>query len=248
MRTLPSITLVISILTQAPCFADETSITSRFSTETLKKIEALRQNQSSYLQPMNEVTVILDTPAPRPTPFLPAPQDSQTKSSKPVLVSGNRPQNPQPSPGKVGLQIQIEDIHNGTGEIPLDSIQLKTKFAAKPLSTPPTNWQLELHEQTPSITQEVEINPGTTISLSIQPHVLVPVTDGSTSFSLPEIGYLPAQKYAQTTTISSILGSSIAQLDEDSKQLGNAIDGLQRLLASLPVPTATPEPTNPTEQ
>ena len=62
-------------------------------------------------------------------------------------------------------------------------------------------------------------------------------------FTISEPGFDPSLGYQQTSTVGSILANSIRQLDEDAKQLGNAIDNLQQLLVSLP----KPEPAPPTE-
>ena len=73
------------------------------------------------------------------------------------------------------------------------------------------------------------------------PHVLVPDTDGSTTFPVDEPGYDSALGYQQTATIGAILTNSLQRMEEDSKQMGHAIDSLQQLLVSLPKP-AEPEP------
>jgi hypothetical protein len=128
------------------------------------------------------------------------------------------------------------------GAIDPSQVKLKANFPAKPLATAPNGWKLERSEQAPVFRKDVELQPGTTITLSIRPHVLAPDADGSQTFSVGEPGFEAAQGYLQKNTVSSILGTSVAQLDRDSLQLGNAISELHRLLASLPKP---PEPANP---
>ena len=70
----------------------------------------------------------------------------------------------------------------------------------------------------------------------------------TTTFSVPEPGFDPALGYRQNATVGAVLARSIRQLDEDSRDLGNAIDKLQQLLVSLPKPEPAaeiipPEPT-----
>lgn len=195
MTVKPILTLSIALLTPSVTLAENTN-TQKFSDETLRKIEAFNNNRAAYKQALNEVTVILDPPAPRSIPILPPAEVIEKKPSKPVLVSGTRPSDSAPSTPDDGLRIHVEEIKTGNGTIAPESIRLKTKFAPKPLASPPANWRLDLQDQTPAITQEVEIEPGIVISLSIQPHTLTPITDGSTSFSLPEIGFNPDNEYS----------------------------------------------------
>jgi hypothetical protein len=62
-----------------------------------------------------------------------------------------------------------------------------------------------------------------------------------------EPGFDPALGYRQNTTVGAVLSRSIRQLDEDSKNLGAAIDNLQQLLVSLPrqEPEPVVEPAEP---
>jgi hypothetical protein len=145
-------------------------------------------------------------------------------------------------PAEPALEARVESIRKGTGAIDPSQVKLKANFPAKPLATAPKGWKLERSEQAPVFRKDVELQPGTTITLSIRPHVLAPDADGSQTFSVGEPGFEAAQGYLQKNTVSSILGTSVAQLDRDSLQLGNAISELHRLLASLPKP---PEPANP---
>lgn len=84
----------------------------------------------------------------------------------------------------------------------------------------------------------VEIEKGKNIALNVKPHILVPETDGLLTFSIVEPGYDPAKEYQQTGTVGAILARSVEQLDEDSKQLGSALDQLEQILLSLPKPAA----------
>ena len=94
----------------------------------------------------------------------------------------------------------------------------------------------------------MEISPGNKITLTVRPHLLVPVADGAASFSVSEPGFEAPLGYSQTATVSAILADSIRQLDEDSKQLGTAIDQLQQILVSLPAPEPEPDPKSETKR
>ncbi|MFD2256984.1 hypothetical protein ACFSSA_09870 [Luteolibacter algae] len=185
------------------------------------------------------------------------------EAKKPVLVSGKPPQsdpaeemerktiqenpatdtlptesaeqNQEATPtDEPGLEVRVESIRKGSGIIDPKQVALKASFPAKPLGDAPQGWLIEKDTDVPSFIREVELQPGTTISLKIQPHVLTPQQDGLNIFSVTEPGYNAAQGYGQEQTVGAILGKSIIQLDEDSKQLGNALSELHRLLASLP--------------
>ena len=96
-------------------------------------------------------------------------------------------------------------------------------------------------DSAPPFTREVELATGSKITLTIRPHLLVPEADGANVFAIPEPGYDNPLGYQQTATVGAILSNSIRRLDEDSKQLGTAIDSLQQLLISLPKPEPQPE-------
>lgn len=152
----------------------------------------------------------------------------------------------EPSPpAEAALEVRVESIRKGTGTIDPSQVKLKASFPPKPLSTAPQGWALERSEQAPVFRKDVELQPGTTVSLSIRPHVLSPDDDGLNTFSVGEPGFEAARGYVQENTVSAILGTSVAQLDRDSLQLGNAISELHRLLASLPKPEAPEQPETP---
>ncbi|MFM2196643.1 MAG: hypothetical protein RLZZ505_75 [Verrucomicrobiota bacterium] len=182
------------------------------------------------------------------------------KESKPLLVTGKPPEEAKPeaqaeesqavapeavaeaeveaqdpeAPPKAELEVRVESIRKGSGTIDPSQVKLKASFPAKPLSEAPEGWILEKSEQAPVFRKDVELRPGTTISLSIKPHILNPDADGINTFSVGEPGFEASQGYLQENTVSAILSSSVAQLDNDSLQLGNAISELHRLLGSLP--------------
>jgi hypothetical protein len=121
-------------------------------------------------------------------------------------------------------------------------VKLLAPFPAKPLAQAPAGWRLDASDSAPPFTREVEISPGSKITLTIRPHLLIPDADGAEVFTISEPGYENALGYQQTATVGAILSNSIRQLDEESKQLGTAIDNLQQLLVSLPKPAPQPEP------
>lgn len=140
------------------------------------------------------------------------------------------------APPASGPAVRVEKIRHGQAAEDVSQIQLRAPFPAKPLSSPSTGWKLVTSDNAPDFIREVELAPGSTITLTIRPHLLRPEVDGDTTFEIPEPGYDPALGYHQSDTVGAILGTSILQLDEDAKQLGQAIDRLQQLLISLPKP------------
>ncbi len=147
----------------------------------------------------------------------------------------------QASEPENGLAVRVESLQTGTGIIDPSKVKLLAPFPAKPLALPPAGWHLDATENAPPFTREVEISPGSKITLTIRPHLLVPDVDGVETFSIPEPGFDSSSGYQQTETVGAILSTSINQLDEDAKQLGNAIDRLQQLLVSLPTPQVQEE-------
>ncbi len=230
-------------------------------------LEAIHEFNNRDKNKSNEVTVTLDPvgepPAPIPNEPSPVPPPAAEKAppSEPVLVTGKPPaeaaviQKPSPDvaePAPViqeeeapkpqkGLAVRIEKLQTGKGMIDPKQVKLLAPFPAKPLAQPPAGWRLEASESAPPFTRKVEIAPGSEITLTVRPHLLVPEADGAHVFSISEPGYDAPLGYQQAATVGAILSTSIRQLDEDSKQLGNAIDSLQQLLVSLPKPEAPPE-------
>ncbi len=196
----------------------------------------------------NEVSVVLDAPEETParaTPVLvtgkpqeeadpvkaPEPTPQETVPTAPVQAA------PQPEDG---LAVRVEKVHASKGNIDPSQVKLLAPFPAKPLAQPPAGWRLDASDSAPPFTREVEIAPGSKITLTIRPHLLVPDADGASVFTVAEPGYDTALGYQQAATVGAILSNSTRQLDEDSKQLGTAIDSLQQLLISLPKPEAPP--------
>lgn len=201
----------------------------------------------------NEVVVVLEPPAPdKPVNVTPP-----TKP-EPIKVTGNVPQEtpvtPPPTPPALAaieppkipakadpeLTVRVEKLQTGKGKVDPSKVVLRTPYPAKPLSATPAGWRLDTSESAPPFTREVEIAPGSKITLTISPHLMIPDADGAKVFAISEPGYDHSLGYLQTNTVGAILSNSVQQLDEDSKKLSNAIDHLQQLLISLPKPDPQP--------
>jgi hypothetical protein len=209
----------------------------------------------------NEIKVILDPVglAQIPTEKTP-PTAKQTPkaspTSEPVLVTGKQreetdhepkvftitdklegaPSNKRTElpPLEQDVEVSVEKLQTGEKFVDPKTIKLLAPFPAKPLASPPNGWHLVSSERAPSFTRKIEIAQGTQITLTIRPHLLVPNSDGSKTFSISEIGYEAPLGYQQDSTVGAILSKSLRELDENSKHLGNAINSLQQLLISLP--------------
>ncbi len=200
-------------------------------------LEAIQEfNRRDQGKP-NEVTVVLD--AAEPTPVAP------------VLVTGKSPETPAeateaappsetPKP-EIGLAVHVEKLQVGKGTIDPAQVKLLAPFPAKPLAETPTGWKLDASGSAPPFTREVELSPGSKITLTIRPHLLVPDADGANVFTISEPGYDNALGYQQTATVGAILANSIRELDDGSRAIGTAIDSLEQLLISLPKPEPQPE-------
>lgn len=199
----------------------------------------------------NEVTVVLDPPsapgdqkpgiAPPPSPRL-----IENAQSLPAPEAEPEPP-PRPAPTKKpGVTVRVEKLQTTSGPVDASEVQLLAPFPAKPLSSIPKGWKLDSSGSAPPFTREVEVTPGSKITLNIRPHVLIPDTDGATTFTVSEPGYDASAGYRQSDTVGAILSNSVRQLERDSKQMGDAIDRLQQLLVSLPKapepPTVEPPP------
>ena len=197
----------------------------------------------------SEVSVVLDDvgvpPAvledPSKKANVPPPEPA---APEPLLVTGTPPAHaelvkeplPESSDPEKGVAVQVVKLQSGKGPIDPEKVKLLAPFPAKPLSDIPAGWVLDASGKAPPFTREIEFSPGSKITLNIRPHVLIPAADGVTQFSLDEPGFDPGLGFHQASAVGTILATSIGQLDEDSKQLGTAIDRLQQLLVSLPTP------------
>ena len=221
-------------------------------------LDALQEFNKRDTDKPNEITVVLDPVGEPPVAVVePAPPVEPPAA---IVVTGKPPEGiepaPEPTPREAiavapdeasptptnGLAVRVEKLHTGKGTIDPAQVKLFAPFPAKPLAQPPAGWHLDPANSATPFTREVELAPGTTITLTIRPHLLVPDADGANVFTIPEPGYNNTLGYAQTDTVGAILSNSLRQLDGDSKQLAAAIDRLQQLLVSLPQPEPKPEP------
>lgn len=120
--------------------------------------------------------------------------------------------------------MQVEKLQAGEGALDASQVKLLAPFPAKPLAPAPAGWLLDPSDSAPPYTREIEISPGSKITLTIRPHLLVPDADGAEVFSVSEPGFDASLGYQQATTVSAILASSVAQLEADSMNLSAAID------------------------
>jgi hypothetical protein len=197
-------------------------------------------------KPRRDVTVVLedeDKPLTPPQNAIPAAKPATQKPPEPVGLVAMASVTERKDRQK-GVAVRVETLQ--TSETPIDPKQVKllAPFPAKPLSEAPAGWALDASGKAPAFVKDVELAPGVSISLSIKPHVLTAVADGTNLFSVGEPGFDSSLGYQQTRTLGSILSTSIEQLDESSKRMGAAIDHLQQLLVSLPAPAAE-EPSTP---
>jgi hypothetical protein len=218
---------------------------------------AIREFNRRDAKKENEVTVVLPPPE--------ADADTEPETEVPpkaaVLVTGTAPEGtelvkemsavpeesagdieePEPKPHQ-GLEVRVEKLQTGTGNIDPSEVKLLAPFPAKPLAAPPAGWLLQASGDAPPLTREVELSSGKKITLTIRPHLLVPETNGADTFAIAEPGFQSSLGYTQDSTVGAILAQSVRQLDDDSKQLGVVIDNLQQLLVSLPKPEPEPDP------
>jgi hypothetical protein len=218
-------------------------------------LDAIQEFGKRDREKPNEVSVVLDPVGKPPAPVVPvaAPVEppaheespAPAESPAPVLVTGKPPEIADLPPDVAsgdGLAVRVEKLHTGSGTVDPAYVKLLAPFPAKPLAQPPAGWRLDASDSAPPFTREVELAPGSKITLTIRPHLLVPEADGADVFAIPEPGYDSPLGYQQTATVGAVLSNSIRRLEEDSKQLGTAIDSLQQLLISLPKPEPQPEP------
>lgn len=262
MNALPAIAAIATFSIFGSLFAGAQSPPGEAESDPV--LDAIREfNQRDGRKP-NEVTVVLDPVGQPLTPPDALPADPKPADApKPVLVTGKPPEGietdqpatpPEPAAAapveepeepkkpEPGLAVRVEKLHTGNGVIDPTQVKLRAPFPAKPLAQPPAGWKLDASASAPHLTREVELEPGSKITLTIRPHLLIPAADGANTFTVTEPGYDTDLGYQQTSTLGAILSNSIRQLDEDSQHLGTAIDNLQQLLSSLPKPELQPEP------
>jgi len=136
-----------------------------------------------------------------------------------------------------GVQISVSAVSGKLESVDPGQISIKAPFPAKPLTPAPAGWKLVRSEDPEAgFEQAVEITPGTGMKLTIRPHVLVPDSDGTTTFAVIEPGFQPSLQYRQADTVGCLLGNSIRHLKEDDAKIGESIRRLEQLLVSLPNP------------
>ena len=219
-------------------------------------LDAILEFKKNDREKANEVTVVLDAPEVDENDANPAPPDDSSNpadSSEPAapaahfgeakaVEAADQPEGVQAAAAqRKGLAVRVEKLQTGAGEIDPSKVKLLAPFPAKPLSEAPAGWRLEVSDDAPPFTREVELAPGKTISLKVRPHMLVPEADGITAFSVAEPGFNPTLGYCQDSTVGAILSTSVRQLEDDSIALGRAVDELQQLLVSLPKEESEPE-------
>ena len=180
-------------------------------------------------------TPVLVTPATKPDELAEAAPEAAADEN----VTGEATPEPE-----TGLAVRVESLRTGTASVDPSKVKLLAPFPAKPLAEPPAGWHLATSDSAPPFTREVEVSPGTRVTLSIRPHLLVPDEDGVAAFGVPEPGYDSSLGYRQTETVGAILATSIRQLDEEAEQLDVGLDRLNQLLVSLPTPDPEPESTS----
>lgn len=147
---------------------------------------------------------------------------------------------PSAPPEPEGVTVNVEPGKDGAVKVDAAAVKLLAPFAAKPLFQAPAGWRLEHPDDVPAFVEKVPLANGTTISLSIRPHVLVPDANGEDVLSVNEPGYDPALRYAQTGTMSAVLSASVERMEEDSLKMSEALERLGQLLGSLPAAPEAP--------
>lgn len=223
----------------------------------LDAIQKFKQRDKSK---PNEVTVVLfdkdedetkaaENPvADGPVLVTPGSKDPQKAATDPDAITEETAavepaEEATPEP-ETGLAVRVESLKTGNATVDPTQVKLLAPFPAKPLAEAPAGWHLDTSDSAPPFTREVEVSPGTRVTLSIRPHILVPDADGVAAFGVPEPGYDNSLGYRQTATVGAILTTSIRQLDNESKQLDEALDRLNQLLVSLPTPDPEPKTTS----
>lgn len=241
----------------APCLTAQKTVRPAPSGTIIDLVEEFQSTRSGS---PNEVTVVL--PPPDETPFAAeapasgedAPDPVPADDSKDEAPAGDEAEKPQaaaaeetpvvdsPKEPEPGLSVRVERLQTGAAEIDPAKVKLLAPFPAKLLARAPEGWRVESSGNAPPVTREVELAPGKRITLNVRPHLLVAEADGSNVFLVEEPGFDAALGYRQKATVAAILSTSIRQLEDDSIQLGAAIDKLQQLLVSLPQPPDVPDP------
>lgn len=169
----------------------------------------------------------------------PGDVDGETGESLAEEAPADEEEPPAPQEPE-GVTVNVEPGKDGSTKVDAAAVKFLAPFAAKPLFQTPAGWRIEHPENVPVFVENVPLANGTTISLSIRPHVLVPDANGEDVLAVTEPGYDPALGYAQTGTMSAVLGESVKRMEEDSLKMSAALERLGQLLGSLPAAPEAP--------
>ncbi len=203
-------------------------------------LEAIREHNERPPGTPNEVMVVLPTTDEKKQEPAGEEEAAADESEPDEVVASILEDGPEVDiapgePAPQGPEVRVQPLRDpGHPRISPDQVNISTPFAAKPLGSPAPGWKLVSSPQAPAFTRNVEVAPGTWLTLSIRPHVLVPDADGHAAFQIQEPGFAPALGYRQTTTVSSSLASTLDQLETDSRTLGKVLNELEQILISLP--------------
>jgi len=144
-----------------------------------------------------------------------------------------------PEPKKTvneGIEIQVEKVRGASrAGSSTDKVKVTSPWPAKPLDSPPLGWKfIPAPDGISPYRTTVKLGDAQSVTLSITPYVLVPVSDGRNVIRIAEPGYQPEQGYLQQDTIGSILKESTQELEHHEQRTAAAIQRLQQLLSSLP--------------
>jgi len=128
-------------------------------------------------------------------------------------------------------------------ELTTSSQQLKilSPWAPKPLQAAPVGWRYIAGSPEQAYKTQVSLKTGSKIELKITPYILTPEASPLVVQVL-EPGYIPANGYKQTTSLTSSLETSNQMLKTASENLEKSIINLKSLLETLPKPEAQTQP------
>lgn len=206
-------------------------------------LDAILERNEGTLEDENEIGVMLDPPDGGEQDADEENHPEEAKKGDPDDVVASVPEaipqgaTPAPESSPYGPTVRVQPLRDTTGSgIKAEDVKINAPFAAKPLGRPPEGWKLVSSAEVPAFTKNVEVAPGTWLTLAIRPHVLIPEADGQGVFQITEPGFDSELGYQQKATVSASIASSVRQLEDDSKLLGQVIDDLEQILISLPRP------------
>lgn len=211
-------------------------------------LEAIREFNEREPGTPNEVIVVLDPPTeenPAANEDVAVEDGGGDEEIDDVVASiladegGEAVEVAPGEPAPNGPEVRVHALRDAADvKINAAEVKINAPFAAKPLGIPSAGWKLVSSSEVPAFSKNVEVSPGTWLTLSIRPHVLAPEADGRSVFQIREPGFDPALGYRQETTVSASIASSIRQLEADSRVIGQVIDDLEQILISLPRPAS----------